>query len=58
MGQLEDITNGAAVRGILPDGQVVHIDGRWIGSVAFDFTYNRCIGRLECWDQFNGRKAK
>lgn len=32
MTQLEELTRGAAVRGILPDGIVTISDVRWIGA--------------------------
>ena len=39
MATLEDITRGAAVKGILPDGLVTISDVRWIGTVAIEVTY-------------------
>jgi hypothetical protein len=36
MAKLEDITRGAAVKGILPDGLVTVVDVKWIGSVAIE----------------------
>ena len=38
MAQLEDITRGAVVKGILPDGFVSVIDVSWIGTVAIELT--------------------
>ena len=46
MAQLEFITRGAAVRGILPDGIVTVSDVRWIGTVAIEVTYKDSNGRL------------
>ncbi len=45
MATLEEITRGAAVRGILPDGLVSIIDVRWIGTVAIEATYKDTVGR-------------
>lgn len=39
MAHLEDLTRGAAVRGILADGLVTVVDVKWIGSVAIEVTY-------------------
>ncbi len=46
MARLEDLTRGAVVRGILPDGFVTVIDIRWIGSVAVELTYKDSAGQL------------
>lgn len=46
MAQLEKLTRGAAVRGILPDGLVTLTDVRWIGTVAIEATYKDSNGRL------------
>ena len=46
MATLEEITRGAAVKGILPDGLVSIIDVRWIGTVAIEATYKDSAGRL------------
>lgn len=46
MSQLEELTRGAAVRGILPDGIVTISDVRWIGTVAIEVTYKDSSGRL------------
>ena len=46
MAQLEDITRGAVVRGILPDGFVTVVDVAWIGSVAVELTYKDSAGKL------------
>ncbi|MCK6484524.1 MAG: SNF2-related protein [Phycisphaerae bacterium] len=46
MAALEDITRGAAVRGILPDCLVTISDVRWIGTVAVEVTYKDAAGKL------------
>jgi hypothetical protein len=46
MATLEELTRGAAVRGILPDGLVTISDVRWIGTVAVEVTYKDSHGRL------------
>lgn len=46
MAKLEDLTRGAAVKGILPDGLVTVVDVKWIGSVAIELTYKDSAGRL------------
>lgn len=38
MATLEQITRGAAVRGILPEALVAISDVRWIGTVAIEVT--------------------
>jgi len=38
MAKLEDITRGATIKGVLPDGLVTVIDVKWIGSVAIELT--------------------
>lgn len=46
MARLDDLTRGASVRGILPDGLVTVVDVKWIGSVAIELTYKDAAGRL------------
>jgi SNF2 family DNA or RNA helicase len=46
MATLEEITRGAVVKGILPDGLVTISDVRWIGTVAIEVTYKDSAGRL------------
>src|SRR6202522_960552 len=46
MAALEEITRGAAVKGILPDGLVTINDVRWIGTVAVEVTFKDSGGRL------------
>src|SRR6202035_5398923 len=45
MAKLEDLTRGAAVRGILPDCLVTVIDVRWYGSAAVELTYKDPSGK-------------
>src|SRR5690348_10009136 len=46
MARLEDLTRGASVKGILPDGLVSVVDVKWIGSTAVELTYKDSAGRL------------
>src|SRR6184192_1609165 len=46
MARLEDLTRGAAVKGILPDGLVTVVDLRWYGSNVAELTYKDASGRL------------
>src|SRR6266487_498414 len=46
MARLEDLTRGAAVKGILPDSLVTIIDVKWIGTVAVELTYKSPSGAL------------
>lgn len=46
MTRLEELTRGASVRGILPDGLVTVVDVKWIGTVAVELTYKDTAGRL------------
>jgi hypothetical protein len=46
MAQLEQVTRGATVRGILPEGLVTIIDVKWIGTVAIEVTHKDSVGRL------------
>jgi superfamily II DNA or RNA helicase len=45
MAKLEDLTRGAAVRGILPDCLVTVIDVKWYGSAAIELTYKDPAGK-------------
>jgi SNF2 family DNA or RNA helicase len=45
MSRLEDITPGAAVRGILPDAVVTAISAQWHGDVV-EITYKDAAGRI------------
>ena len=46
MASLEDLTRGAAVKGLLHDGLVTVIDVKWIGSLAIELTYKDSAGNL------------
>src|SRR5687767_7178673 len=46
MARLEELTRGAAVKGVLPDGVVSVVDVKWIGTVAVELTYKDSRGRL------------
>jgi hypothetical protein len=46
MARLEELTCGAAVKGILPDCLVTVVDVKWIGTVAIELTYKAPAGRL------------
>ena len=46
MARLEELTRGASVKGILPDGLVSVVDVKWIGVVAIELTYKDAGGRL------------
>src|SRR6202035_5909482 len=45
MAKLEDLTRGAAVKGILPDCFVTVIDVKWYGSAAVELTYKEPSGK-------------
>jgi SNF2 family DNA or RNA helicase len=45
MAKLEDLTRGAAVKGILPDCLVTVIDVKWYGSAAIELTYKDPSGK-------------
>lgn len=45
MARLEDLTRGASLRGILPDGLVTIVDVNWYGSEAVELTYKDASGR-------------
>ena len=45
MARLEDLTRGAAIRGILPDGLVTVVDIHWYGTSAIELTYKDAAGR-------------
>jgi SNF2 family DNA or RNA helicase len=45
MAKLEDLTRGAAVKGILPDCLVTVIDVKWYGSAAIELTYKDTAGK-------------
>ncbi len=45
MARLEDLTRGAAVKGILPDRLVTIVDVKWHGSTVVEVTYKDATGR-------------
>jgi hypothetical protein len=45
MMRLEELTRGAALQGILPDGLVTVVDVNWYGSEAVELTYKDASGR-------------
>ena len=46
MARLEDLTRGAAVQGIVPEGLVTVVDVKWHGSTVVELTYKDASGRL------------
>ena len=46
MARLEELTRGAQVKGILPDGLVTVVDVEWHGTVVVELTYKDAAGRL------------
>src|SRR5258708_479471 len=46
MAQLEQLTRGATVMGILPDALITVVDVQWHGDVAVTLTYRDAAGRL------------
>jgi len=44
--RLEDLTQGAAIRGILPDEIVTVVNVEWFGSDVIDLTYKSASGKL------------
>ena len=45
MARLEDLTRGAAVKGILPDSLVTVVDVKWYGSAVVELTDKDVSGR-------------
>jgi len=45
MARLEELSRGASIKGILPDGLVTIVDVRWHGQVV-ELTYKDAAGRL------------
>jgi SNF2 family DNA or RNA helicase len=45
MARLEDLTRGAAVRGILPNSLVTVLDVKWYGTSVIELTYKDASGR-------------
>ena len=46
MSKLEQLTPGAAVRGVLPDALVTVVSTQWFGSEALELTYKTPVGRV------------
>ena len=46
MATLEELTRGAAVRGVLPEALVTVVDVKWYGSAAVELTYKDAAGPL------------
>jgi len=46
MVRLEDLKAGTIVKGILPNGNVIVIDAKWIGNVAVELTYKDNSGNV------------
>jgi SNF2 family DNA or RNA helicase len=46
MAQLEDLTRGASIKGILPNSLITVIDVKWIGTLAVELTYKDASGNL------------
>ena len=46
MARLEEITRGASVKGVLPDGLVTVVDVAWHGSAVIELTYKDALGHL------------
>jgi hypothetical protein len=46
MARLEELTRGASVKGILPDGLVTVVDVKWHGAAVIELTYKDTTGRL------------
>ena len=44
--KLEQVTRGATIKGVLPDGFVTVVDVKWLGDVAIELTYKDASGRL------------
>ena len=46
MATLEELTRGASVKGVLPNGLVTVVDVKWVGTLAVEMTYKDAEGRL------------
>src|SRR5258707_4357584 len=57
MAKLEDLTRGAAVKGILPDCLVTVIDVKWYGSAAVELTYKDPSGKPSVVLLFRDRES-
>jgi superfamily II DNA or RNA helicase len=57
MTQLEQVSRGSAVKGILPEGIVTIVDVKWIGTVAIEVTYKDSAGKLGSELLYRDREA-
>ena len=46
MARLEELTDGASIRGVLPSGLVTVVAVQWIGGVLIKLTYRDSAGVL------------
>jgi len=46
MARLEELTRGASVKGVLPDGLVTIVDVKWHGSEVVELIYRDSAGKL------------
>ena len=46
MAKLEDLKQGATIRGILPNGHVAVADVQWYGNDAIELTYKDATGQV------------
>ena len=46
MARLEEVTVGASIKGVLPDGLVTVVAVQWISTVAINLTYRDASGQL------------
>jgi len=46
LARLEDLTQGTAIRGVLPDGLVTVVNVDWFGSEALELTYKTPAGKV------------
>ena len=44
--RLEELTKGAAVKGVLPDQTVTVVDVQWHGSAVVELTYRDAAGKV------------
>ena len=45
MAKLDELQQGAAIRGVLPDCLVTVINAQWFGSEALELTYKDSTGK-------------
>src|SRR5262245_45139533 len=57
MARLEDLTRGAIVKGILPNGLVTIVDAKWHGSTVVELIYKDASGRLGSELLFRDRES-